>query len=108
MEDEEDASLTGGPTLRSARIDFPAVMTLAACRLTAPPTAATEACKPPEIHGPVCLAQPTFISPQLPEVWRCVEATWQQQLKTKAPIAAMAGIVKVVETTRRPGVPPPR
>jgi len=79
-----------------------------ACRLTAPPTAATEACKPVEIYGPVRPAQPTFVSPQLPEVWRCVKATWQQPLKTKAPIATMAGIVKVVDRsdTTCPGVPP--
>jgi len=35
-EDDEDASLSGGPTLRSARMDFPAVMTLAAERLGLP------------------------------------------------------------------------
>jgi len=32
-EDDEDASLSGGPTLRSAWLDFPAVMTLAAERV---------------------------------------------------------------------------
>ena len=60
----------------------------AACRLTAPPTAATEASQPPEIYGPVRPAQPTFVSPQLPEVWQ---------------------LVKVVDRsdTTCPGVPPP-
>jgi len=54
-------------------------------------------------YGPVT----SFVSPQLPEIWRCVEATWQQPLKTKAPIAAMAGIIKVVDRsdTTFPGVP---
>jgi len=35
-EDNEDASLSGGPTLRSARLDFPAVVTLAAERVGLP------------------------------------------------------------------------
>ena len=79
-----------GPTLSSARMDFPAVMTLAAERvgLPLPPPL------PPRpvnrlrsgVYGPVHPAQPTFVSPQLPEVWRCVEATWQQPFKTKASI----------------------
>jgi len=48
-EEDDDISLSDtprsdgqeGPALRSARLDFPVVMTQAACRLTAPPTAAT-------------------------------------------------------------------
>ena len=98
-EEDEDASVSGGPTLRSARVDFPAVMTLAAERvgLPLPPPL------PPRpisrlrqgFYGPVHPAQPTFVSPQLPDIWRCVEATWQQPFKTKAPVAAMAGIIKV-------------
>jgi len=112
MVDNEDASLSGVPTLSSARMDFPAVMTLAAEQvgLPLPPPL------PPRpvnrlrsgVYGPVHPAQPTFVLPQLPEVWRCVEATWQQPLKTKAPVAAMAGIIKVVDRsdTTCPGVPP--
>ena len=54
-EDDEDGSLSGasrsgvqeGPPHRSARQDFPVVMTMAACRATAPPTTATEAGEPP-------------------------------------------------------------
>jgi len=40
-------------------------------------------------------AQPAFVSPPLPDIWRCVEATWRQPLKTKATVATWAGILKV-------------
>ena len=109
---DKDASLSGGPTLKSARIDFPALMTLVAERvgLPLPPPL------PPRpvsrlrqgFYGPVHPAQPTFVSPQLPEIWQCVEATWWQPFKTKAPVAAMAGIIRVEGRwdTTCPGVPP--
>ena len=79
-EDDEDASLSGtfgsggqeGPTHRSARLDFPAVMTLAAERVGLP--------LPPPLplrpvsrlrqgfYGPVHPAQPAFVSPPLPDI----------------------------------------
>ena len=105
MEDEEDASLTGGPTLRSARIDFPAVMTLAAEH-----AAATEACKPPEIGdlrpGTSGAADLRF-APAARGMAVC-GGDMAAAIK-KAPIAAMAGLVKVVDRsdTTCPGVPPP-
>jgi len=40
-------------------------------------------------------AQPAFVSPPLPDIWRCVEATWRQPLKTKATVPTWAGILKV-------------
>ena len=62
-----------GPALRSARLDFPAVMTQAAERvgLPLPPPL------PPRpvsrlrqgFYGPVLPAQPTFVSPPLPDIW---------------------------------------
>ena len=46
-------------------------------------------------------AQPAFVSPPLPDIWRCVEATWRQPLKTKATVATCAGI----RLRRSEGVP---
>jgi len=105
-EDDEDASLSGtfGPAARrvqhrSARLDFPAVMTLVVERVGLP--------LPPPLplrpvsrlrqgfYGPVHPAQPAFVSPPVPDVWQYVEATWRQPLRTKAPIAAMAGIIRI-------------
>ena len=53
-------------------------------------------------------AQPAFASTPLPDIWRCVEATWRQPLKTKAPVATWAGILRVQgrSDTECPGVPP--
>jgi len=54
-----------GPALRSARLDFPAVMTQAAeC---------------------VCLPLPAH------RIWQCVEAIWRRPLKAKASIESMFG-----------------
>jgi len=59
-------------------------------------------------YGPVHPAQPAFVSPPVPDIWQCVEATWRQPLRTKPPIAAMAGIIRVQgrSDTACPGVPP--
>ena len=53
-------------------------------------------------------AQPVFVSPPLPDIWQCVEATWQRPLKAKASIASMSGIIRVQgrSDTVCPGVPP--
>ena len=50
---------------------------------------------PPPFYGLVLPAQPAFVSPPLPDIWQCVEATWRRPLKTKAAIASMSGIVRV-------------
>ena len=58
-------------------------------------------------YGTGLPAQPAFVSPPLPDIWRCVEATWRQPLKTKATVATWAGILKVEghSDTESPGVP---
>ena len=59
-------------------------------------------------YGPARPAQPAFVSHPLPDIWRCVEATWRQPLRTKAPVATWAGIFRVEGhlDTECPGVPP--
>jgi len=59
-------------------------------------------------YGPVQPAQPAFVSPPFPDIWQCVEATWRHPLKTRAPVAGMAGLLRVQGRTDTacPGVPP--
>ena len=92
-DDDDDTSSLGisgnrqeGHQQRSARQDFSAVMAMVAERagLPVPPPV------PPRpvsrlrqgFYGPGRPAQPAFVSPPLPDIWRCVEATWRQPLKT--------------------------
>ena len=51
--------------------------------------------------------QPAFVPPLL-DILQCVEATWRQPLRTRAPVAGMSGILRVQgrSDTAGPGVPP--
>ncbi|XP_034080847.1 uncharacterized protein LOC117551874 [Gymnodraco acuticeps] len=101
---DDDTSLSGisgdrqeGQQHRSAGQDFPAVMTMAAECAGLP-------LPPPLPPRPVSRLRFT----PLPGIWRCVEATWRQPLRTKAPVATWAGILRVEghSDTECPGVPP--
>lgn len=115
--EDEDFSLSGvsgsvGPPRRSVNQDFPVVMAMAAERvgLELPPPL------PPRpvsrlrqgFYGPVQPAQPAFVSPLLPDVWQCVEATWRQPLRARASVAGMTGLLRLEghPDSGCPGVPP--
>ena len=96
---------------KTERRSFPAVMTMSTERvgLPLPPPL------PPRpvsrlrlgFYGPARPTQPAFVSPPLPDIWQCVEATWRQPLRTKAPVATWVGILRVQgrSDTECPGLP---
>lgn len=46
-------------------------------------------------YGPARPAQVAFVSPSLPDIWQCVEASWLQPLTTRAPVAGMVDFFRV-------------
>lgn len=54
------------------------------------------------------LAQAAFVSPSLSDIWQCVEASWQQPLKTRALVTSLMDFPRVHGCTEAfyPGVPP--
>lgn len=75
---------------------FPLVMTIVAGHAGSP--------LPPTAY----LAQAAFVSLSLSDIWQCVEASWQQPLKTRALVTGLMDFPRVHGCTEAfyPGVPP--
>lgn len=78
----------------SVHRDFPQMMTVVAARVGLPlpqlliPKVVSHLWE--GIYGPPNPPQVAFVSPAFPDIWQCIEVSWQQPIKSKIPYASLA------------------
>lgn len=92
--------------------DFSLVMTIAVGRvgLLLPPLLPPKSvsCLHERFYSLLHPAQAAFIWPPLPDIWHCVEVSWQQPLQTIAPVVGLVNYFRVQSRTESsyPSIPP--